>query len=192
MVTTSKPVAHQRTQWLVWLAYADDEAYERNEEDSDSDQHHGQSQTLRLDLCGLVFVLCLSRNKPQLVDLVCCAYSSSLIIILADILCKSISQFSYMISFPTFKCGGKCHLISLCNTLLITTILSNVHRNLIGECNDHINNPYSCTWFIFLCQTFHGYRRHVTLIPFEFCPSLLICYHSNNSISPIHRQAILL
>lgn len=41
MAVTLKPIAHQRSQWLVWLAYVDDEAYERNEEDSDNDWHHG-------------------------------------------------------------------------------------------------------------------------------------------------------
>lgn len=41
MAATLKPVAHQRSQWLVWLAYVDDEAYEGQEKDSDSDHYHG-------------------------------------------------------------------------------------------------------------------------------------------------------
>jgi hypothetical protein len=73
-----------------------------------------------------------------------------------------------MTSFPTFKCVGKCHIIPFCNTLSITTIQSNVHRNLISEWNNHISSPYLCKWSIFSWQTTHSYTRHVTMIPFEF------------------------
>lgn len=68
---------------------------------------------------------------------------------------------------------GNSHLVSLRDGLFIMTIQSKNHLHMIGEWNNHIAYSYPCTWSEFSRQIIHSYRKHVSLIPFEFCHSLL-------------------
>lgn len=114
-----------------------------------------------MDLCTLVFMLCLAWNKPQWTWFLCA---------------NVIFPYHHLIRCP---CLGKFYWIPLYNTLLITTTRSKVHMNLIGEWSNYPKLSYPCMWFIFSWQIIHGYRKHVTVISFDFFPSLLICYHSS-------------
>ena len=82
-------------------------------------------------LCGLVFMLCLSLNKPQLVNLDLCGIFFFPILNPLDILFKSFLETQYMIIFASLD------VLFIGNIFMMITIQCKTQMMLIGECNKH-------------------------------------------------------